>query len=548
MAQDQPSASSCPPVPRSAPLAWRWCLVVGGMACLPVLATLNGPGPTVDEPLDVLPGRDYLRKLDQVGVVGFLRSEVIDATYRFNKEHPPLGRWLLGIAATLFEPWEETIRGDDPTGLNLRAARVAPALAFGLLCAVMARVGSRVGGVWAGLGAVVLTVTMPRVWSHAHLAALDTFITVFWLLALFSLDAATRSRRPLVGCLGAGLVFGLALLTKIHAWLLPAIGLVWAILRLGPIQGAIGAGLWGAVGFAVFLAGWPWLWNDPVGRLGAYLSTGVERMSIQTLYFGAVYPDRQVPWHYPWVHVLFTTPPIALMLAGWGAAAVWAGSGPRDPSIRLWIGAALAVLLVFSTHVPVYDGERLYLMVFPLLGLLGGVGLARLAAAAPAGRIARLFWWGGVMASIGLNSLEVVRTAPYGLSYYNIFIGGVVGAEARGMELSYWSEGFDDRLLGELARRVEPGQTVAVAPTLAPGFGRVLTTPALAAREVIPKDQEFVSQADWVLIHRRPVYWTQEVRDLVASTPPVAASRVEGVWIAGLWRRPNPAGRNGRGD
>ena len=55
-------------------------------------------------------------------------------------------------------------------------------------------------------------------------------------------------------------------------------------------------------------AGWPWLWHDSWGRLLAYWGTGVGRASIHVQYFGRVYLDRDVPWHYPWFYFLATVP------------------------------------------------------------------------------------------------------------------------------------------------------------------------------------------------------------------------------------------------
>ena len=189
----------------------------GGIAALLVLFTLADPGITIDEPLDVRPGRTYLATLQARGW-RFFDPAVIDSVFRDNAEHPPLGRWLLGLASTLGQPFEVLLRGGpDPVGLYVIAGRVAPALAFGVLIGVVTLAAGQVGGRPSGLVAGLSLVLMPRVFAHAHLAALDTFISLFWTLALVGFLWASRQRRLFPAMIGAGMLWGLALLTKIHA-------------------------------------------------------------------------------------------------------------------------------------------------------------------------------------------------------------------------------------------------------------------------------------------------------------------------------------------
>src|SRR6516162_1650117 len=93
----------------------RLALAMGACAALAVVVTLSGPGLTIDEPLDVRPGRTYLEVLHKRGLHFFDRT-VVDQVFRDNAEHPPLGRWLLGTASVLGEPFEVLWNGPDPTG------------------------------------------------------------------------------------------------------------------------------------------------------------------------------------------------------------------------------------------------------------------------------------------------------------------------------------------------------------------------------------------------------------------------------------------------
>ena len=508
--------------------ARRLSLILGAIAGLAVLLTLGGPGITVDEPLDVAPGRNYVATLRAKGW-GFFDPKVVDRVYRDNAEHPPLGRWLLGIASTAFEPFDAYLGGPDPYGVH--AGRVAPALAFAALVALVSHAAGRRGGRSAAVGAGVGLMLMPRVFAHAHLGALDTFIALFWVASLLAAARATGSRRPVAAMAVAGLVLGLALLTKIHGWLLPPIVGVWALTQLPIRRAVVAVGAWALVGYAVFFAGWPWLWHDTAGRLSRYLGTGVARVSLRVEYLGTVYADTEVPWHYPWVYFAATVP-VGLHLLGLvGVARGWR-SRRVDPLPILLGGSILALLGLFSTRAAVYDGERLFLPAFPLWAIFVGSGFGALWSRARRGGR------GLLLALLFLQSDGVVTT-PFGLSYYNSLVGGLPGAERLGLERTYWGDAIDPVLLDALADRARPGETAAVVPTLHHLQARAYTTPALLKKNVTLLDESAAETADWVLVSRRTAYWKPSTLKLTDNPPAFARSR-QGVWLGGLWRRPRP--------
>ena len=514
--------------------------VFGGLA---VLLTLDGPGLTVDEPLDVRPGRTYVEVMRQQGWHFFARS-VVDRVFRDNAEHPPLGRWLLGIASEIGEPIEVLWKGPDPTGQYVLAGRMAPALAFAaLICLVTHTAGSRWGRA-AGLSAGFALLAMPRVFAHAHLAALDTFLSLFWTLALVAGDRALRSERPNSAIAGAGLLWGLALLTKIHAWFLLPILLAWSFVRLPPRRAISAMLIWAIVGIGVFWLGWPWLWYDSWGRLQAYLGTGIARSTIKVQYFGQVFADRDVPWHYPWIYFAVTIPIGCLVLGAIGMIRGWRDRG-TDPFPLLLVGTIVVFLGIFSTRVPVYDGERLFLHVFPASAMLMGFGFGwlwekRLTTAAGRAALAVLLL---------AQTQGVVSLHPFGLSYYNGLIGGLPGAERLGLELTYWNDPVDRELLDRLAAEAKPGATAALIPTLYPGQGILTTNRALARRDIILSDEQEGIRAEWLVVTRRTSYWRPEIKArLLAGDGRVVLQRSrQGVWLAGIWHFPAPLPANPAG-
>jgi 4-amino-4-deoxy-L-arabinose transferase-like glycosyltransferase len=509
----------------------RLALAMGACAALAVVVTLSGPGLTIDEPLDVRPGRTYLEVLHKRGLHFFDRT-VVDQVFRDNAEHPPLGRWLLGTASVLGEPFEVLWNGPDPTGLYVLAGRVAPACCFGILVALVALVAGRRWGSPAGAAAAFALVSMPRVFAHAHLAALDTFVSLFWTASLVAGERAVRSRRPLRAMAAAGAIWGLVLLTKIHGWLLlPILGL-WSFGRLPPRRAAAATALWAGAGISLFWLGWPWLWYDSWARLQQFFGTSVTRSTIMVEYFGRVLRDRDVPWHYPWFYFSVTVP---LGLQLFGAAGIAAGWKNRraDPLPLLLAGTIVVCLVLFSTGVPVYDGERLFLHVFPAWALLIGLGFGSLWKYWLASPRRRLFLIGFLLA----QSYGVFALHPFGLSYYNTLVGGLPGAQRLGLELTYWSDTVDRVLLDRLAHDAQRGAVAALAPTLYPGQGILTTNRALFARDIILKDEDAGISAEWLVLSRRTAYWRPEIRERLArgGGQEVAARSRQGVWLSAVW-------------
>jgi 4-amino-4-deoxy-L-arabinose transferase-like glycosyltransferase len=517
----------------------RIAVGLGALAGVLVVGTLGDPGITIDEPLDVRPGRTYVSTLCAKGW-HFFDRDVVTAVFRDNAEHPPLGRWLLGIAATLGEPFEPYLGGPD--AFSMHAARLAPALAFAILVGLVSHTTSVRYGRAAGVGAGLALVLMPRVFAHAHLGALDTFLCLFWTAALISAERALGSSRPLLAMLLAGLVWGLAILTKIHAWLLPPILLIYVLIYHRSLRKLLALAVWAATGLAVYFAGWPWLWYDTARRLRAYFGTGIERTTLLVQYFGHVYADRDVPWHYPWFYFAVTVPVGLHALGVLGMVRGWR-MRRTDPFPLLLAGSIATFLILFSTRVPVYDGERLFLVAFPLWSILIGLGFGD--AWRWAGRrVALRIVLAALLAGQGYG---VVMLHPFGLSYYNALVLGLPGAERLGLELTYWGDAVDRVLLDQVAHTAQPGQTAALVPTLHYIQTSASLTPALYRLQIRLLEQSAARQADWLVISRRTAYWPPEIPGLIDSKPPVAVRARQGVWLSGIWAGPNRPQGAGRG-
>jgi hypothetical protein len=126
---------------------------------------------------------------------------------------------------------------------------------------------------------------------------------------------------------------------------------------------------------------------------------------------------------------------------------------------------------------PKYDGVRLFLPAFPFLAVLTGVGLE--AIFRWVGRWRERWRRAGVTAAGVLllaQGAGLIWAWPFHLTYYNMLVGGLGGAQKLGFETIYWGEAFDRQAwaaLEQLAAR--PGRIGGAA---GPGEVADLTKPS----------------------------------------------------------------------
>ena len=264
----------------------------------------SGPGVTCDELYHVDQGKRLVAALRQQGFAFFLPAN-IDRNFSWRPGGPPvqapLGYWILGWTHYLFDP-----APDDPAVISLTAARFAPAMAFAVLILIVGVWTARREGQLAGTVAAAAVALTPRLFAHAHLAALDMLTTLFFVAAVLAVAEAARGGRWWQFAL-AGVVWGAAMLVRLHGLLVAPPVVLWLVWRL---RRRVGPPLlaWLAGGGLTLLLGWPWLWLAPLARLQQYVVSGSVRHALHVFYAGQVWADRNVPWHYPWAMFAVTLP------------------------------------------------------------------------------------------------------------------------------------------------------------------------------------------------------------------------------------------------
>jgi len=568
--------------------------IVSVLTLVAVLITLDpadyrpnlpqGPGITLDESFNVQMGVYLIESFKGYGL-GILDPQSAQEVFgnpAYNPDHPPLGRLWLGVFHEISRAVAPVRSGDNPF-ITIHA-RTGSAVAFALTVFLVGVFAARRWGLLAGVTSSISLAVMPRLFGHAHLASLETFMGLTWTIAILG-TIHLWNRRPESNshddsgpdsnvepeseppgdkaAILCGLLIGLALLTKMQAVLLPPLLTVWAFWhwRLSAFRPLAVSGITTAV---VFVVGWPWLWLDLPGHLTEYFGRTTGRVSLNVWYLGQVFKDVDAPWHYPWVMTLVTVPVGILLLA---AAGVW-GARRRilnDPTTSLMIGSVVVPLVLFSLPgVAVYDGARLFLVAFPGIALLAGCGLSRLCDWLMDRKLPHKPILGIVLAG---QLAGIFTTTPYFLSYYNVAVGGTPGAERLGFEVSYWGDSFSRELFAKLVETVPDSSIVQVAPVLhqfqLPELERQVPILAegssptgrqvwlVAAYKPLEPYSRFSSAkalrqgktpSKYLAVFRRQADAPSPRKLEEAGWELVTAETCQGVVVASLWRRSSPDG------
>jgi len=425
---------------------------------------LHGPGLTIDESFNIQQGVYLVDALVQHGPLIFSPSgaKEVFGSPEYLPDHPPMGRIMLGVAHYLTS-W--CIAGSESTGYNVPAARLGSCFAFAMTVLLLSEFCRRRYGWAAAVCVVILMISTPGLMGHARIAALESATNLAWVAALLPLLAWWTDSRPpstLRACL-SGVFWGLLLLTKVQGVLLPPIVFLWAVWQfrwksLRPLT------CWAIGGGVVFLLAWPWLWLDPIRNLQQYLGRTSDRPTLYCWYFGERLADKQVPWHYPFVITLFTLPFGVLLCL----LARFRRTQPDSIDQLLLLSIAVPLIVFALPGTPVYDGNRLFLIVMPPIIVLAARAFCRFdnmtngqgdLSRSPISRtVAR--WQVAVLGLLALQPFGSPIFSPYAISQYGPLAGGSNGAAWMGMESSYWSDGLN----GSFWEQVPENSTVFVAP------------------------------------------------------------------------------------
>lgn len=496
-------------------------LVASQLDCAQDLSfTGNGPGMTVDEPFNVAQGVFLVRAIQAYGL-GIISPDSLQEIFEhpnYLPDHPPLGRFLIGVFHELIA-W--ATGNADSRPFVVTYGRYASAFCFACLVFLVGWFSYLQYGHKSGLIAAASLIVMPRLFGHAHLAALETVTALFYVLSVLSVVYFWNTEQPPGGkrsCV-TGLLLGLALLTKIQAVLIPIPVMIWALWKWRQ-KAIIPLLWWGGVGVFVFFVGWPWLWFDPLDRLSEYLGRTTDRAALYVDYFGIKYADRDLPWHYPWV-IFLTTVPLGLVICAFlGSWKTWSTFRSRqqhrpDGEILLVFSLLWPLILFSLPGVTVYDGARLFIMVFPLMAIFIGQGAAT-AIDWLYRQLSPKLATTALVLMLLTQSYATILYAPCWLSYYNLLTGGLKGANAFGMEVTYWGDSITAEMLQQVVNDVPENSVIQLAPVLHPAYLQTLQeTPALKEKgiQLVPYDSEQPPVSEYVLYFQRNPYLPKTLQE-----------------------------------
>ena len=438
-----------------------------GALIIVVALTFRDYGMSWDEPHSASNGTFYLSWFTS----GFSDHRVIDSDVQ--RLYGSFFNFISTIARRIspLEPWETT---------HLLLA------IFGIVGVVFAfRLASLLGGSRAGfLTAAALTLT-PAYYGHSFMNPKDLPFAVLFIASIYYLvraydDFPTLNRRAVISL---GLAFGLSLGVRAGAIMLfgyfAVLLVLWQATQYvkrghdslnsmpkNVLTGAKGFLLVAVLAWAVMLIWWPYAQLSPLlnplraMRTLAHFTYWPETV----LYRGAFVWGSKVPWHYLPTWFLITLPEFYFLGFALGLLVVLLrGRQPaRIPPHHSTDIATKVAFLVFAVLFPVivaivmhpvlYDAQRHFLFLIPLLAVLVGVGVSSFFEILPGWPTTAAA--AALAVSAVLTIVDMVRLHPYQYVYFNRSFGGLPAALGR-YETDYWGLSYKEGT-DWLVRHYEP--------------------------------------------------------------------------------------------
>lgn len=556
-------------------------LIGGGIALVYVLwllGTARGLGFSRDEGFYFAASGEYERWFDLLFRTPgkALTRSAIDPIWTSNHEHPSLMKSLFALSHHFFfTKWK--VFADQST-----AFRLPGMLSMGLALWITYLFGARAFSRRAGVIAAIALGLMPNVFYHAHLACFDVPIMAMWITCIYTYWVAEK-KGGIGWAVVAGLVYGLTLETKHNAWMLPAVFVPHAIFVYGsalereggkkrfPVPLTLVA--MATIGPAVFLALWPWLWNDTVPRIQEYVNFHVHHDYYNIEFLGRTYFGPPSPKSYMPVMIAATVPTITLVLFFVGAFdrardlvgrfVLWVSDAlskklgfpkdlpPGDPwqtDLLLFLSLAVPLAVFLLPRTPIFGGTKHWITAYPALAIFAGHGFDRVAVAIESvlatGTKLDLVKRSWAVAVIGavmfVAPFAVTRHShPFGLSAYVPLFGGTAGGADLGLNRQFW--GFTTESLDPwFQKNTKPGDTVYIMDTAwqswhrmvdekrIPPWLRGVGSPAEAEISIVHHEQH-INEVDYNI-------WTE-----YGTTTPEYVLTHDGVPIISVYRRPQGA-------
>lgn len=270
-------------------------------------------------------------------------QENIDRHWSDNPEHPVLMKTLFGLSYRSLAREREWL---PPSTAMRLPAMIFTAVLVWLLFLFMAEAYSRT----AGFFAAVALISMPRLFFHAHLACFDAPMMMLWFAVIYGYWKSLESRP---WAYGAGVLFGIALITKLNAFFLPPLLVMhWALhgwrdfwlvqrkdssaVQLHFPKLPLAFTTMAIIGPVIFYLLWPRHWFDTFSRIQAYFERHLGHEHYPVYYFNEILGQPPFPTEFPFVMTLITVPLITLTAFFIGCLAIAAMTPIRARIYDVW--------------------------------------------------------------------------------------------------------------------------------------------------------------------------------------------------------------------
>lgn len=442
----------------------RISLAIAAVAVLYGVAGLRSHGATNDSPSLFYAGDRtlfWLTHRDVPGALDFLGPEPEEFHSLFERapeyqdplHYPVFPGLSAAMTSQLFHDtlgWMDTIDGHHLVLILMHG------LALFVECLLLTRlVGQR-----AAVAATVALALFPSAVGHSFNNAKDWPCAQFYACAILAAAVGLLEERGR-WLLIAGALTGLALSSKMNGIFVLVTVFLWTPFvyllhyrRQRPVSAGVVAGYLAApyIAGATFFLLWPWLYNGLLPDWWAHINEYV------TFMLSVGRGTRQTWTEYPFRLLLFMTPPLVLACAAAYAVAGWQGGRDRTALwslFLLWVG--VPILRIAAPRSNFLDANRHFIEYVPALCAMAGCGFDLICV--------RLFAWlsrrrwsvhhpssacavrrGVYVLCLAAIAWPIAEYAPYETTYFNIFIGGLRGAQ-QGDGL-FSMEGADLRLQG----------------------------------------------------------------------------------------------------
>ena len=380
----------------------------------------------------------------------------------YHVPHPPFSRIVSGITKALFSSYVD----------KFVAYRLGPALFFAVLVTVMFLWMAELFGRSTGIFSALALFVIPNLFGFAHIAVTDMPLSTMWFLSAYCFWKGIKNWKWSVAL---GLVWGLALATKFPALLIPIPLILWShLFHRNSYANNVFAMLF--LGPSIMTATQPYLWNQSGLRILEFLYEGLSRgyrpdTNFTIYFFGQLYYTHELPWYYPFFLVGVTTPEPILVLALVGVLAIPWLQERISTVVLLGLNAALIPALGILPGAVLHDGVRQLLSALPFLAALAGAGSFVF------GKwlVAVALRWKQFQSVVNLQAkvlgslcllllfspmMDLYLCHPFQLSFYNRLVGGIHGAYARGLEMTYFMEAFTPEFLTLLNAKLPANATI----------------------------------------------------------------------------------------